>query len=333
MSSLSRGSLSSAVVLLISCGGDSFEYPLDGVLRMNHLQVKGTHNSFHVAAPEVTIDEWSVTQSSLDRQLDAEGVRQLELDLHLPDGAETLGVYHVGILDPATTCQQFTDCLAVIKRWSDKVPAHLPLVVQLQIRIDFDPATAESVLQKIESEISSVWPQPRLITPDEVKGDAATLKDAVLDVGWPKLGALRGRVIFAFDDQGPFRSVYTREDTSLDGRRIFVDAAVDAPYAAYVILNDATRDFEAIQSAVRSGFLVRTRSDSSPQEARAHGAEILEKALESGAQLISTDFPVPKPGVDFSVSIPGGTPARCNPLTAPKECTPEAIEDPELMAE
>ena len=54
-------------------------------------------------------------------------------------------------------------------------------------------------------------------------------------------------------------------------------------------------------------------------------------ALASGAQLVSTDYPAPVKGVNYVVEIPGGTPARCNPVTAPKECMSEWIEDPKFM--
>jgi hypothetical protein len=36
-------------------------------------------------------------------------------------------------------------------------------------------------------------------------------------------------------------------------------------------------------------------------------------------------------GEPYVVEIPGGTPARCNPITAPAECASEDIEDPKLM--
>ena len=51
-------------------------------------------------------------------------------------------------------------------------------------------------------------------------------------------------------------------------------------------------------------------------------------ALDSGAQLVSTDFPSPGhaaqgPG---AFTIPGGTPSRCNPVSAPPWCVPGDVE-------
>ena len=72
-------------------------------------------------------------------------------------------------------------------------------------------------------------------------------------------------------------------------------------------------------------------ADRHGNEARAGDLRRFEAALDSGAQLISTDFPSPPPGVDYAVDIPGGTPSRCNPLTAPPGCVAEDIEDPSRL--
>src|SRR5215212_8040257 len=74
-----------------ACGGDgvpeeppplpTYDYPLDDVLRLNHIQMKGTHNSYHIA-PEGAIDDWRYTHAPLDIQLAAQGVRKVELDTH-----------------------------------------------------------------------------------------------------------------------------------------------------------------------------------------------------------------------------------------------------------
>jgi hypothetical protein len=48
---------------------------------------------------------------------------------------------------------------------------------------------------------------------------------------------------------------------------------------------------------------------------------------------VSTDYeqPDPKLGNGY-VTIPGGTPARCDPVTAPPDCTPSDVEDPARLA-
>ena len=71
----------------------------DDELRMNQLQVIGTHNSYHVRDKPIKsgrASEWNYTHPPLDVQLDR-GVRSFELDLHWR-GGEFL-VFHVPIID------------------------------------------------------------------------------------------------------------------------------------------------------------------------------------------------------------------------------------------
>ena len=50
--------------------------------------------------------------------------------------------------------------------------------------------------------------------------------------------------------------------------------------------------------------------------------------IASGAQWVSTDYPVENPafGTGYSVQIPGGMPARCNPINAPPGCRAAGLE-------
>ena len=74
-----------------------------------------------------------------------------------------------------------------------------------------------------------------------------------------------------------------------------------------------------------AGILVRTRSDTNPRGDKAANEKRLAAALASGAQFVSTDFPYPRDD-GYIAKIPGGTPARCNPILAPPDCTPSALE-------
>jgi hypothetical protein len=78
-------------------------------------------------------------------------------------------------------------------------------------------------------------------------------------------------------------------------------------------------------------MLVRTRADWDLVQPLAGDTSVRDAALAGGAHFISTDFPAPVDGIDYWVDIPGGTPSRCNPITAPPECTAEAVEDPAFV--
>jgi hypothetical protein len=318
--------------------GKPFHYPLDTVLRFDDVQLKATHNSYHIETTD--IPAWEYTMQPFNIQLDKQGVRSLEIDLnYLPtiDGSgNTIGhhfeVFHVDGADDGTVCQQFTDCLKQIKGWSDSYPGHLPIYLELEPKNGgtFVSSEADAFFKELEDEMLSVFPRQRIITPDEIRGTAATLP-AALAHGWPTLDKLRGRVIFAFDDRTDVRMTYTHNLTNLDGRLSFVDSDPTDPFGAITIQNDPVADEPAIKTALAAHMLVRTRSDEDGDEARADDMSRFQTALADGAHFISTDFPAPVSGLKYYIDIPGGTPARCNPLTAPSDCTSLAIENPAFV--
>src|SRR5688572_23467590 len=115
----------------------TFDYPLDDVLRLNHIQTKGTHNSYHIQ-PDNQIPEWAYTHAPLDVQLGEQGVRKVELDIHYNNDTGAFEVYHVPLLDEKTTCRLLTDCLKVMKAWSDAHPAHHTIFIQIEPKDGFD---------------------------------------------------------------------------------------------------------------------------------------------------------------------------------------------------
>ena len=81
---------------------------------------------------------------------------------------------------------------------------------------------------------------------------------------------------------------------------------------------------------------MRTRADADNVEPFAGDTSVRDAAFASGAQFVSTDYPeavtgVPMTGPPYVVEIPGGTPSRCNPVTAPAECASTDIEDPAFI--
>ena len=299
--------------------------PLDDVLRVNQLQTKGTHNSYHIAPADPGLGAWLYTHAPLDEQLRAQGVRAVELDTQLNATTNRFEVLHFPGLDEGTTCRVFADCLTALKSWSDQNPRHHLLFVQIEPK-DVPPAPdPEPYFARLEQEVLAVWPRTRLITPDDVRGAAPTLREAVLSEGWPTLGATRGKMLLFIDNSREFRDAYTRAGRDLNGRLMFIDADVDAAYAGVLILNDPD---DAVREAVELGFIVRTRADADLREPRTGDTSRRDAALASGAHIVSTDFPVLVSGIDYSVTIPGGTPSRCNPLVAPPGCQPLHIENP-----
>ncbi len=92
------------------------------------------------------------------------------------------------------------------------------------------------------------------------------------------------------------------------------------PDAAITQVNDPRAAGTAeIQRLVKKGYLVRTRSDEPLSTIRNNEISRVGIALGSGAQFVSTDFPVAGMAArydsDFVAELPGDTPVRLNPVT------------------
>ncbi len=243
-------------------------------------------------------------------------------------------VMHVQDLEERSTCHTFVACLKDVRTWSQAHPRHIPICMLVETKEDtprdmpnavkaepFTPALFDA----LDAEIRSVFQPNEIITPDEVRGDASTLVEAVHAGKWPTLAQARGRVIFLMDQQhvGP---LYTQGHPSLKGRILFTNAVLGAPDAAFVEQNEGS--LEEINALVKQGYLVRTRTDESTEQARTNDTTRRDLALSSGAQMLSTDYPLsePSPWTKYSVGLPHGLVARCNPVNKPTSCVDSLLE-------
>ncbi len=128
-------------------------------------------------------------------------------------------------------------------------------------------------LEALEAEILSVFPRLEIITPEEIRGSFATLAEAVRKRGWPHLDAVRGRVMFALDNEDRIRDLYLEMHPALPGQLCFVSVAESHPQAAWFKINDPVADFERIRRLVGAGFLVRTRADADTRQSRSNDTD------------------------------------------------------------
>ena len=186
-----------------------------------------------------------------------------------------------------------------------------------QPAVGFDAAACDA----LDAEIRSVFGASldKILTPDKIRGTLPTLNDVVTQKKFPKLGAARGKIFFIIE--GDAEAPYKAGHPSLQGRAAFVYAAAGTPEAAFVILNNAVRDKTLIQQRVSEGYIVRTRADADTEAARTGDYTAMNAALESGAQIISTDYYRPDPRgqptwTTYCAKFPNGMIARKNPRNA-----------------
>ncbi|WP_248279383.1 phosphatidylinositol-specific phospholipase C1-like protein [Xanthomonas campestris] len=287
---------------------------------------------------------------ALTRQLD-DGVRQLELDVFAdarggryahpaivaqiakaglaaapasaPEGVMDkpgFKVMHVQDIDQRSNCQPLVACLQEVRAWSRQHPGHVPVFILLETKQTPIPAAFPTVqpepfdakaMDALDAELRSVFQPGEYISPDQVRGSARTLNAAVLVHGWPPLQAARGKVIFLLDQRIAGAS-YLPGHPALRGRVCFTNAVPGADDAAFIERNDGPA--EEITQLVKAGYLVRTRADADLKQVQANDTTRRDRMLASGAQLISTDFPVNAPASSgYVVRFAGGAVARCNP--------------------
>ena len=306
---------------------------LEGLLRINHIQMKGTHNSYHVEPLVSPTREYMYTHEELNVQASQLGVRQFEIDVWW-DIRDGLRVYH-NQYDSGTTCPTFENCMNTLLEWSNANPNHHTTFIWIEPKdwpeqsMDITTTVQMSgILDEIESEITQFWPRNKTITPADVQGDHPSLNDALANEGWPLLEDSRGKVIFVLLATGGMREIYL-EDYFPTGRMFpMFTSQDDSPSYAQAIfsLTDPIGDGDEIEHLAAEGYIVRTRADSGGEEADNNDTSRLEAALSSGAHSISTDYPAKVESIEYWVEIPGGTPSRCNPVSAPDQCSSENIE-------
>jgi hypothetical protein len=333
-------------------------------VRLNEVQVIGTHNSYHLrthdsllaALAKVAPDRaqgLDCSQRPLLEQLSRLGVRQIELDCFAdpkgglyanprgPKLAATLGlppvpdhdpehrlrapgfkVMHAQDIDYFSTVFTLVEGLQQVRTWSEQHPGHFPIFIYLEMKEEqFLPILTrplpfgEPEFKALEAEILSVFPRQQILTPDDVRGSEASLPEALRKHGWPKLKEARGKVLFAMMNEGPARDLYLKGHPALAGRLLFVGVPPTDPAAAWLRVDNPVTGFDRIQELVKAGFLVRTRADAGTVEARANDPQRLDRALASGAQFISTDFPEANPAISpYAARLGEGLVVRINPV-------------------
>lgn len=324
----------SALLLAAGCGGHrhrgAAEGPsgpptLDERVRVNQIQVRGSHNSYHVAPIVPFHPSHRYTHAPLDVQLGLQRVRALELDVHWSLGNREVQVYHLGLIDQTTTCFRFRDCLGLVAAWSDAHPDHLPVFLWIEAKDEFDRWKFET-LEPVDRDLRDVLGE-RLLAPDEVQGPYETLRRAIELRGWPTLAEARGRILAILINSGDEHARrYTRDFTTLAGRAMFASAERDQFTAPWAAVSGAGGD--AAADALALGLLL-ARNTCSASETDEDCAAELADALASGAHCLKDDFPAPVPGRSYFLDFPGGALARCNPVTADGACEPgEALGEP-----
>jgi hypothetical protein len=329
-------------------------------------------DEYFAIAPQLEPWLLAYTHPPLAEHLDL-GFRQFELDLFAdrdgdffePVGTPGFKTLHIDVIDESSQCPLFTDCLRDLETWSDANPDHMPIAVLLEMKEGILTATGPTTpddLLALDAEIRTVFDPDQIVTPDFVRGVGRPggadgqgtvypdVESAILDEGWPYLEDTRGKFVFLLDNE---RTDYVNGDPTLAGRVAFPPSSPGSPDAAFLKMNNPEgANLAEIQTRVAQGYMVRTRGDLPVETGLTGDDSQLQAALASGAHWVSGDYLTPTDYERYDAAfaqrfnlafdparpayqtvIPGGDPARCNPITAPIGCQasdvePGAIEPP-----
>ncbi len=337
----------------------------DDSVRINQIQVIGTHNSYHAGlAPGVakilrakdpkTFAALNYTHPSLTAQLDS-GVRQLEIDvfadakgglyahpyLEKQAGTEAeanpggvmdkpgFKVMHVQDVDQRSVCEPFTACLAEVRGWLAKHPESTPVFLLIE--------TKQGKLKKVD--FPTVTPEP--FTPAVF--DAL---DAEIRSVFPA-----GELITPDQVRGsaPTLNAAVRAGNwptlkNARGKVVFLmdQRTMEPVYTeGHPNLEGRVLFTNAVPSAPDAAFTEANDGTAEEIDRLAREGYLIrtrtdadtktdparrDAVMLSGAQILSTDYPKNASSASgFSVAFPGGAMVRCNPVVRAPECSDAAL--------
>ncbi|MCG1035041.1 Ca2+-dependent phosphoinositide-specific phospholipase C [Polaribacter sargassicola] len=243
-------------------------------------------------------------------------------------GLETPGfkVMHIPDIDFLSHYNTFESALTDLKSWSDKNPTHTPIFIMIEAKdkgMAVFPNSAEivpftsDVYDKLDAQLINILGRDKIITPDDVRQEYATLNEAVLAKNWPTLKSSLGKFIFLLLPGGAgltTEGAYIKNHPSLKGRTMFVKANAGEPHSGFLLLDNAIMRQNDIKEAVAKGYMVRTRSDIETYEAKVNDMTRANAAFSSGAQVISTDYYQKENnyGTTYRVQMPNNKPVIKN---------------------
>lgn len=267
------------------------------------------------------------------REKGAKDLAPLYSDALKEPGLKTL---HAADIDFRSSCPTFRLCLQQMRSWSDANPGHSPVFVLLEPKFNslagFAPGATKLIpfdaraFAEMDASIGEILGRDKVVAPDDLRGQHETLEKAALAGAWPTVGQARGKFVFLMIVPGMNLAAfkpYLDGHPNLEGRLAFVQGEPGMAHAAFVMVDNALTRGGEIKELVKTGRLVRSRSDIDTYEARQNDPARRDAALASGAQVVSTDYPwAPNIfGNAYAVSpFDGGF--RCNPVSGPCAKTP-----------
>lgn len=280
-------------------------------LKFNSLRYTATHNSYQTESVDVLKQIYGklsdltfglvpatladFVSPTLTEQLNS-GIYSFEIDVEVfdRDGDISFTCMHSPCIDMTTSCYDFALAMKEIAMWSDNNPDHLPITVIIEPKEIFIPLEDMKVLNlDYAKELDRVLREElgdRLFTPDDMLRDYESFGEMRRADDWCKVEDMLGKVLILFHECNTTQG-YIDLDPTLRTQAMFPMLRakdIDRDCASFLLINKPEGEFDDIQEALDNKFIVRTRVD----EFTSISEKRRIKAFESGAQILSTDYPV-----------------------------------------
>lgn len=301
-------------------------------LRINHVQMRGTTNSYHVVDHDVNPELLGYNHLPIAEQAEEQGIRFFDFDL-VPDrraGIELEPQVTDDPLDGDANCLSWFLCMRGFSAWLDAHPRHALIVILVGEAWLFGTTPGlHFQLDDLEEDLREGIGRARILIPADVRGGRRTLREAIQLDGWPTVEETRGKVMVVLNDRALARARYIEHGgLDPDERLLFLvgdpDLADDPETGDEVVFTfepefdgdpwyfetDPT-DLERMEELASAGYLVHGISDD---------PALIADLRAAGAHFIGTRFP------ERLGPIPPTGPVACNPVTRPDDCDPAALE-------
>ena len=210
-------------------------------------------------------------------------------------------IIHIPDIDYRSNYLLLSEALQELNQWSVQHPAHAPIFVNIELKgsalgdeskllhlMGYKKAIGFNA--KSLQELDSVFKQmlTTLYSAEEFKNKENSLRERIDNQGWPSIGEVRGRIFVIV--QGSGVELYPETQGA------FVYGVPENKNCIFLLRDDPNSSFSEIQT-LQNKFIIRTRSDAGTIEARANDYTRYNRAIMSGAQIISTDYYLPNPQI------------------------------------
>ena len=254
---------------------------------LNTLSMKGTHNSYHVSPPLLFHPSHAYSHPALYEQLDRDGVRAFELDIHKSPFTGQFEVYHIQGIDEVSTCYTFKRCLDQLKQWSDHNENHDPVFIWLEVKA-FSGGAKIPNLDALDAFLFEQMGE-KLLSPDSFKQPYSDVRERIETAGWPTVDESRGKFIFILLNGEDYMESYTYGLQDIDGRAMFPrveEELFNSGWAAFA--KGSVIDDEELALAKSLGIMTAANACSASTTAE-RCAEQLSAGTSAGINMIKTD--------------------------------------------